>query len=154
MRFYEIQNLPVYDVTNALIGDMHRLLETCKSKIFENNSDTLTYKQFIHNQKLLLDTNPIVGNSYAPIGLNASPIQQAVSIQQPPGPMEFVKTIPGRRFQFLYQNKLIIYPKASDTTIDLGEMLMDTLLYTSMSDANQFITLFTLKFGDWTIYKR
>jgi len=149
MRRYEI--LPIIDVLTRGLNELHKLMKEERSILYEDKIKD--YANFISNTKNNLPTTPIVGAFYCPITLIASPIIGLLNIQQTNSLVKYVGyKSDTKKFEFIKHDGTIIkFPAATQETIDLKDLVIDTCLFTEVQDAEHFITLLSLQFSDWRL---
>lgn len=143
MRLYEFGS---YSVGDSLVFEM---FEELKSRnLLENNKNIEEYKSYIEQEKSnTIDIHNLNQNSvYFPVGLQSVPTGEIILVKYTEYPSTFVDTNMGKLY-FISNNKSIDFP----ITRNVGDGLLDTLVYSSQQDQLHFMTTLKLKFSSWTI---
>lgn len=150
MRYKEINQSPIIDVMDSSITEMHNIMQTEQRALYENNESVIQYQSFIDRVRESVSSTPIVGQQYVPLSLNSTPIAHLIIVTQSTRLMEFVKQI-DKKYQFKLNNQIIKFPAASDTSMNLGDLQLDTFLFKDVDSVEQTITMLSLTFSNWHI---
>ena len=143
MKNYEFES---YSVGDALLFEMHKAM--VELNLLENNDSYNDYFSFINQEKShTIDQTLLKKNQeYYPLGLQAIPAGRLILIKFTKNSATYLDSKNGKLY-FNLDNKIIDFP----ITGTYGDGLLETLVYSSSNEQQQFITNLRLKFSDWNL---
>jgi len=120
-----------------------------KRKLLESSDDYDEYRNSINSEKseTIAIRNLIKGDSYVPLSIYGTPIGKYIQFFTTDTKVEFIKNT-GHKLQFTNKIKNIEFPCRD---YGIGDTCIDILIFSSIYERDQFLTIQTLKFGDWKI---
>ena len=145
MKINEIllENREVVDVLDLQQEEFRQYLRENPS-LFESSDQFKNLQGFL---RIHDSVKPMVGMFYTPISILSTPIVKYISVKQVNDVVELESD---------QNNSLTFITKTKKQKFPLGEnegedKLQHTLLFSSVNDKDQFLTLLRMKFGDWKI---
>ena len=155
MRFFEFQvgNLPMVD----LVAMYHALAANKRKQFGHINEDALRSADEYRNFVGRFVTSPdklTVGQQYYVVSLVAMPANLELHVDYSNSPVEFLGKS-DTNFLFQTSKSKFQLPGFYDDAKDVDPYIMSTTVYSTLSDAEQFLTLLALQFtGRWKIHKK
>jgi hypothetical protein len=151
MRYDEFLNK--VGICEQMVALANHYATLIKPTLSESNEKQV-YNTFITNVKSNLTSIPIVNEQYCPIGLTVISPAKMILIKKIDHLVTFVK-YHSKTKQFHFKDtegNIHSFPAASNETHNIGEShQLDTLLFQSVNDSEQFLSMFLLTFSDWHI---
>jgi hypothetical protein len=143
MKLHEINS---HCIGDDLLFEMHELLKN--TPLFENNKNIAYYLDFINQEKQYTvdHTNLVVGHAYYPMGLQAVPVGETILIKYVNVSADYINTNNGKIY-FMKGNKSLDFPQSRA----IGDGFLETLVFQSLQDQQQFLSALKLKFNGWNL---
>lgn len=140
MRLNEIK---VIDLAEEAYFDLHSTLK--KYKLLENNNDNRLFVEFIDSEKSSL--NPLsIGGIYYPLYLHSAPVANFIKGKYISISGKYIKE-ENQRFVFETASGITKFPADKN----LGDGRIDLFNFNNLNDQQHFLSMLTLKFGNWNI---
>lgn len=143
MREYKLNS---HSVGDDLLFEMHELLKD--ANLLENSSDLNYYTEFINQEKAytVAHNKLVVNNIYYPLGIQATPVGQFIIIKYSSTDSEYINSNHGKLY-FRIRNEIVDFPQ----TRNIGDGVLETLVFQNVDDQQQFLTAMQLKFNGWRL---
>jgi len=143
MKLHEINS---HCIGDDLLFEMHEILKN--TALFENNKNIAYYLDFINQEKQYTVNHNllIVDNMYYPMGLQAVPVGEIILIKYVDVDARYISSNNGKIY-FQVGNATKDFPYSRST----GDGFLETLIFQSSQDQQQFLSALKLKFNGWTI---
>lgn len=144
MRLQEVQSY--YSVGDELIFEYYEILK--EKTLVENSTNYKEYTDFINREKVhtISHQSLIPNNVYYPLGLQSVPVGQIALIKYSSSIQKYLNTQSGKMY-FNTPKGIVDYP----LTRNLGDGILETLVYDKFNDLTNFLMLFKLNFSNWDI---